>query len=418
MNRIALVAAALAGWTIAAAGADEWPQFRGPERNGISPAKNLPTEWSADKNVVWKQAVGQGWSSPVLHQGRIFLTASKPGGSGQSLGALCLDAASGKILWNTDVFTPAASPKIHQKNSHASPTPIVEAGRLYVHFGHQGTACLDLKGKVLWRNTELGYPPVHGSGGSPVIVEDVLVFSCDGAQNPFIVALDKATGKVRWKAPRVADVRKKFSFSTPQVIAVKGQMQIVSPGSGAVCALNPKDGKELWRARYGEGYSVIPQPAFGHGMIFLSTGFDRPSLMAIRADGQGDVTDTHVAWTLARGAPHTPSPLLVGDELYLVADSGIASCVDAKTGAVHWSERLGGNFSASPLYADGKIYCPNEQGVCFVLKPGKTFEKLAENSLGERTLASFAAMDGALFIRTETQLYRVGKSTVAKAAAP
>jgi outer membrane protein assembly factor BamB len=261
---------------------------------------------------------------------------------------------------------------------------------------------------VIWKQTDLKYSPVHGNGGSPILVGNALIFSCDGGSDPFVVALDKASGKVLWKVKRDTTAKKNFSFSTPTLIAVNGQQQLITPGSGVVCALDPKTGAELWRCRYGEGYSVIPKPVFGHGMIFLSSGYDKPVLHAIRVDGKGDVTDTHLAWKLEKGAPHTPSPLLVGNEIYLVSDAGIASCLDAKTGTVHWSERVAGNYSASPLLADGKIYLQNETGTGVVLKPGKTFEKLAENPLAEKTLASYAVTDGALFIRTEKHLYRIG----------
>jgi len=388
--------------------ASDWPQFRGPDGNGHSSAKNLPLTWDGTKNVQWKvEVAGKGWASPSLHNSRLYLTTAEEAGGNLSLRALSMDAASGKQLWSTEVIvTPPV--KHHAKNSQASPTPIVDGDRIYVHFGHYGTACLDLAGKVVWKQTELKYSPVHGNGGSPILAGNALIFSCDGGSDPFVVALDKANGKVLWKVKRETTAKRNFSFSTPTLITVKGQQQLITPGSGVVCALDPKTGAELWRCRYGEGYSVIPKPVFGHGMVYLSSGYDKPVLHAIRVDGKGDVTDTHIAWKLEKGAPHTPSALLVGDELYVVSDAGIASCLDAKTGTVHWSERVGGNYSASPVLADGKIYLQNETGTGVVLKPGKTFEKLAENALGEKTLASYAVTDGALFIRSEKNLYRIG----------
>lgn len=408
MKRTLRLAPLLCLATLASAATD-WPQFRGPDGNGHSPAKNLPLTWDATKNVAWKTEVpGKGWSSPALFKNRLYLTAAEVVGSDLSLRVLCHDAASGKPVWATEVFlTPPV--RHHQKNSQASPTAIVDGDRIYVHFGHYGTACLDLAGKVVWKQNELKYSPVHGNGGSPILAGNALVFSCDGGSDPFVVALDKTTGKVLWKVKRETTAKKNFSFSTPTLITVNGQPQLITPGSGVVGALDPKTGRELWRCRYGEGYSVIPKPVFGHGLIFLSSGYDKPVLHAIRADGKGDVTDTHIAWKLEKAAPHTPSPLLVGNELYVVSDLGIASCIDAKTGQVHWSERLGkANFSASPLFADGKIWFQNETGTSFVVKPGKVFELLAENNLDERTLASYAVTDGAFFIRTEKHLYRIG----------
>ena len=393
--------------------AQDWPEFRGPTGQGISVATNVPQHWSATSNIVWKSALpGEGWSSPVLVSGKIYLTTATTDGGNHSLRALCVDSENGSILWNVEVIQPdpGDTQQMHKKNGLASPTPIVRDGRIYVHFGHLGTAALDLTGKVLWRQTQLKYPPTHGNGGSPALVGDVLVFSCDGAQDPFLVGLDPRTGKVRWKTPRNTTASRKFSFSTPLAIEVEDATQIISPGSGFVAGYDPKDGREIWRARYGEGYSVITRPVFAHGLVFVSSSYDRPVLYAVKPAGaKGDVTDSHVAWTHPKGAPNTPSTIAVGAELYFVSDAGIATCVDARTGAVHWIERLGGGFSASPITAEGHIYFLNEEGIATVLKAGKTFEVLAKNDLGDRTLASPAATDNTLFIRSKTQLWRIGK---------
>lgn len=393
--------------------AADWPGFRGPLGNGVSTERNLPIQWSEKKNITWKQEIsGKGWSSPALVKGRLYLTtAMVMDGDKLSQRALCLNAKDGKIVWDTEIFSQdaASAPKIHVKNSHASPTPLVEGGKLYVHFGHQGTACLDLDGNIVWKTQELAFPPVHGNGNSPVLVDGLLIFSCDGASSPFVAALDAATGDVQWKFARESDSGKRFAFATCIVITIGGQKQVISPGAGVVNALDPKTGKEIWHVTY-DGYSVIPRPVFGHGLIFMSTGYDSPSILAIRPDGQGDVTDTHVEWTLKKGAPHTPSPLLVDDELYLVSDGGIATCADAKTGDVHWSERIGTKYSASPVYADGKIYCQDEDGKGTVLKAGKTFQKLGENGFQEPSLASYCVGDGAFFVRTEKHLYKVAST--------
>ena len=413
MNRQALIlTAVLISCFASVVRADDWPEFRGPTGQGHVTKGELPTTWGKDKNVVWKQNIpGKGWSSPIMVGGKVYLTTSVPpkDGSDRSLEALCLDAAIGKIVWEKEIFHQDGkkSPRIHGKNSHASPTPIMRDGRLFVHFGHQGTACLDLDGKVIWKNTSLHYGPVHGNGGSPILVDNALVFSCDGGDKRFIVALNVADGKELWKKERIVEASRKFSFSTPLLIEVNGQKQIVSPGSNIVCALDPANGNEIWRLRY-NGYSVIPRPVYGHGLIFLSTGYDKSSLLAIRADGKGDVTETHLVWKTNEGAPHTPSPLLVGDELYLVSDSGTASCLDARTGRVHWQKRLGGNYSASPLFAGGKVYFQSEEGAGMVVAASKEYKLLAKNVLDERSLASAAASDGALFLRTEQHLYRIG----------
>jgi outer membrane protein assembly factor BamB len=284
----------------------------------------------------------------------------------------------------------------------------VDGDRIYVHFGHQGIACLNTQGEIVWKNNEVKYAPVHGNGGSPALVDGLLIYSCDGAKDPFVVALDAQTGKVQWKFQRPGDPPKKFSFCTPLVIEVAGKQQVIIPGSGIVNALDPQTGAEIWSVKHG-GYSVIPRPVYGHGLVYFSTSYDSPVVLAVRPDGHGDVTETHVAWEAKKGAPHTPSLLLVGDELYMLADKGILTCLDAKTGDQHWQERIGGNYSSSPIYADGKIYIQSEAGQGMVFRAGKTFEKLAENGFGERSLASYAIGDGAIFIRTAENLYRVEK---------
>ncbi len=396
----------------AAHAADEWPQFRGPGGQGLSDATGVPTEWSDTQHVAWKVEVpGKGWSSPVLSHGKLYLTtAVGDTASGVSLRALCLDAKDGHVLWDTEIFQPepTAAAAMHRKNSLASPTPIVTADRLYVHFGHMGTAALDLNGKVVWKQTELAYPPTHGNGGSPALVGDTLVFGCDGGKEPLVAGLDAVTGKVRWKTPRNTTAKKPFSFCTPQPVTIGGATQVILPGSGFVGSYDPRDGHENWRVNYGEGYSVIPRPVFAHGLLFISSSFDKPVMLAVRPEGaKGDATETNVAWTINKAVPHSASMLVLGDELYYVSDAGIASCADAKSGEVHWSERLGGGFSASPFTAEGRIYFQNETGSTFVLKAGKKFEQLAKNDISEPTLASIAVADGTIYLRSETFLRKI-----------
>jgi outer membrane protein assembly factor BamB len=405
-----LVAAVLVFPSVAAG---DWPQFRGPTADGVSSAKNVLVEWSATDHVKWKTPMpGSGWSSPVLAAGRLYLTAAvSDEASGEiSLRVLCIDAEDGQILWNVEVFEPeeAATKQVHSKNSLASSTPIVTDDRLYVHFGHMGTAALDLRGDVVWRQQTLRYPPVHGNGGSPVLVDNLLAFSCDGASDPFVAALDQASGEVRWKTPRDSSATKTFSFSTPLVLDTGGTNQIISSGSGFVGAYDPRDGREIWRVNYGQGYSVVPRPVFAHGLLFVATGFNRARLLAIDPKGaRGDATQ-NVVWSYDRGVSLTPSIVPVANELYFVSDNGVATCLDAESGKVHWTERLDGGFSASPVFADGHLYFTNESGTTFVVRAGTTFELVATNDLAERTLSSAAVDDGAFYQRTETHLWRFG----------
>ena len=381
--------------------AEDWPEFRGPDGQGHSTENRLPLTWSESHSVAWKVPVpGRGWSSPVLQGEQIWLTTAQS--DGRSLRAVCLDRQTGRLQKNVELFRLDEPGPVHRKNGRASPTPILEGQRVYTHFGAFGTACVSTAGEILWK-TVLQYNHRHGPGGSPTLFGDMLVISCDGYDDDqFVVALDKGTGEIRWKNER-PDAQ--HAYSTPLVIQVDGRSQVVSTGADRVVAYDPANGKEIWSSRY-VGYSLIPRPVWGHGLVYVCSGYDPPAtLYAIRPDGRGDVTGTHVEWTLDRGVPLTPSPLLVDDELYLVSDNGIASCLDAKTGKLHWRHRLGGEFSASPVYADGRIYLLSEDGVTTVVAPGRTFTELAVNRLAGRTLASMAVSQAALYIRTDEHLY-------------
>ena len=386
--------------------AEDWPQFRGPDGEGHSTEKGLPLEWSESKNVLWKTPVtGRGWSSPVVAGGRVWLTTATERQGRGSLRVLAYDVQSGREVVNVEVFSVPSVFLKNAKNSLASPTPIVEGERVYVHFGADGTAALSTDGRIVWKIT-LPYDSMHGNGGSPTLYRDLLIVSCDGADDAFVIALDKATGKTRWKTQR----RRPFdqSYTTPLVIQVDGRDQVVSIGAYRAAAYDPLTGREIWRVSYGDGFSNVPRPVFGHGLVFIGTGFQEPSMLAVRPTGTGDVTKTHVAYTIERGAPFTPSPLIVGDEFYMVSDIGVASCLDVGTGKINWQQRVPGNYSASPVFADNRIYFLSEEGVATVIAPGKQFQRLAVNTLDGTTFASIAVSQGTLFIRSESHLYRIG----------
>jgi outer membrane protein assembly factor BamB len=403
---IALPVVLALAWAGTVTRADDWPQFRGPSGQGHSTEAGLPLAWSESRNIVWKSPVpGRGWSSPVVAGGRVWLTTSV-NDKGASLRAMAFDVATGREAVNVEVIRLRSADLSNPKNSHASPTPVVEGDRVYVHFGAQGTAALTTSGEIVWK-ARFPYESQHGNGGSPVLYGDLLIFSCDGSPEAFVVALDKRTGKVRWKTSRRDPADQ--AYSTPLVRRVGDRDQLVSVGAYRATAYDPQTGKEIWRVSYADGFSNVPRPVFGHGLVYIATGFQQPSLLAVRADGAGDVTKTHIAWTLKRGAPLTPSPLLVGDELFVVNDAGIASCLDAKTGATHWVQRLGGAFSASPVFADGRIYFLSEEGTSTVLAPGKEFRQLAAAALDGAILASMAVSERSIFIRTNTHLYRIAQ---------
>jgi len=383
----------------------QWPQFRGPDGQGHSAEHGLPLEWNETKNIAWKTAIpGLGWSSPVVANGKVWITTAIEQ-RGISLRALAFDVETGKEIVNVEVFKiPSDRREINPKNSWASPTPVIDGDRIFVHFGADGTAALSSAGEIIWKQ-RFDYQSQHGAGGSPIVYGDLLIFSCDGSDVAFVIALDKNTGKQKWKTNRGAPADQ--AYTTPLVIRVGEQDQLISVGAFRARAYEPLTGKEIWRVRYDEGFSNVPKPVFAHGLVFITTGFQQPELLAVRPDGTGDVTRTHIAWSLKRGAPLTPSPLVVGDELYLVNDGGIATCIDARSGAIAWQQRLGGTYSASPVFADGRIYFLAEQGVTTVIVPGKEFKRLATNALDGGLLASMAISGGSLFLRTDSHLYKV-----------
>jgi len=330
---------------------------------------------------------------------------------GKELFAVCVDLDSGKVLHDVKVFDIEKPAFCIPFNSYASPTPAVEAGRVYVHFGSAGTACLDTAtGKVLWTRQDLPCNHWRSAGSSPILYKDLLILTFDGYDVQYVAALDKATGKTVWKTDRNIDFPSpngdlKKAYATPSVVEVQGKPQLICPAAEATIAFEPLTGKEIWRATHG-GMNEASRPVQGHGKVYLTCGHIG-RMVAIRPDGSGNITKTNVEWTFSKGVPSRPSPLLLGDLLYMVSDKGVASCVDAQTGEPAGTLRLPGNFSASPICADGKMYFPSEDKITYVVAPGREMKILATNKLDEGCMASPAVADKALILRTRTHLYRI-----------
>jgi outer membrane protein assembly factor BamB len=411
----------------------DWPAFRGPTADGHAPASfadsTLPLEWSESKNVRWKTEIPHhGWSTPVVLDGQVWLTTATS--AGHDYYAICVDADSGKILHNKHLFHhDDPEPLGNNMNNYAACSPAIEPGRVYVHFGSFGTACLDTStGETIWQRDDLPCRHYRGPSSSVVLFENLAILTLDGADFQYVTALDKATGKTVWRTDRDVewndenptgeyaqfagfakdgDFRK--AHSTPIVVEVNGQPLLVSGGAKATFGYDPRTGKELWRVHY-DDWSVAPVPLFHDGVAYIVTGLMHPELWAVKTNGQGDVTETGVEWRLKTGVAKTASPLLVDGLIYMVSDDGVASCVDAATGQVEWKKRIGGRHASSPVFAAGRIYFFDQDGETVVIEPGREFKQLATNTLDDGFLASPAVADDALFLRTKKHLYRIEDS--------
>jgi outer membrane protein assembly factor BamB len=417
------------------AAAGDWPEFRGPQGDGLASnpgdpnPPGLPVHWSETENVVWKTPIPHaGWSTPVVSSGRIWITTATL--KGHDFFVICVDAASGKILLNKQVFHAGApEPLGNPLNSYASPSAVVEPGRVYVSFGSYGTACLDTETfEVLWTRTDLPCRHLRGPGSSPILYENLLILTMDGVDVQYLVALDKATGQTIWKTDRTAewndldddgkpimegDLRK--AYSTPLIIDADGKKQMITVGAKALYGYDPANGHELWKVRT-PAYSGASRPVYGDGIAYMVSGFGKTELLAIRVDGSGDVTDTHVVWRINRSVPRTPSPVLVGDLLFTINDTGTVMCLEAATGKEVWKEFVRGNCAASLLYADGRIYAFNRDGKATVFKAARECEILATNRLDSGFMASAAVSGKALFLRLRLHGVggRFGKGAVSK----
>jgi outer membrane protein assembly factor BamB len=417
------IVVALAGH--ARAGAD-WPEFRGPWSDGYvsAPGDNkiagFPLHWSETENVKWKTEIpDRGWSTPVVMDGQVWLTTATA--DGHDFFALCVDADTGKIRYNEKIFhcdTP--EPLGNNVNSYATPSPVIERGRVYVHFGSYGTACLDTAtGKVVWKRDDLPCRHYRGPSSSPILFENLLILTFDGANLQYSAALDKNTGWTVWKTDRsvawndendpgqmAKDGDRRKAHSTPLIVTANGKLQMLSAGAKAAYAYDPRSGKELWRVQYYD-WSAAPRPLFDNGLAYFVTGLTKTELLAVKTDGAGDVTDSHVQWRVKTHVGKYSSPILVDGLIYTAADESFVSCLDAASGNVVWNERIGGGYQASPIYADGRLYFFNQQGTTTVLKPGRTCDILATNTLADGFMASPAAAGKAFYLRTRTHLYRI-----------
>ncbi|MBC7852133.1 MAG: PQQ-like beta-propeller repeat protein [Pirellulaceae bacterium] len=414
MTRSILILTLLASFSARASAGENWPDFRGPAMDGHSDAKDLPLEWSEQKSVRWKSAiVGRGWSTPVIWGEQIWLTTATS--DGKELYALCVNKESGEVTQRIKVFEVDKPEPVNALNSYASPSPVIEAGKVYVHFGTYGTAAINTEtGSILWKRTDLKLDHKEGPGSSPVLFENLLILTCDGADVQYTIALDTANGETKWKTKRSVnfglfpgDFRK--AYSTPIVAQVDGKPQLIATAAQSAYGYDLESGKELWRFGYG-GFSNASRPVVGRGMMFLNSGYMKPQLFAIKLGGSGNITETNFVWKQTSSAPNKPSPLLIDDHLYLVSDGGVASCLDTKTGEPVWTKRLGGSFSASPIHAAGRIYISDQDGKTFVFQTGSEYQQLAVNKLDEGCMASPAVSMQAIFLRTKTCLYRIEES--------
>ncbi|MCB1095761.1 MAG: PQQ-binding-like beta-propeller repeat protein [Verrucomicrobiae bacterium] len=399
-----------------------WPEFRGPSQDGQTPETwGLPLEWSESAGIAWKTPVpGKAWSTPVIHEGKVWMSNATE--DGKEMSVICIDEPSGDILHNKLLFTNAnPEPLGNAVNSYGSPSPAIEDGRVYIHFGSYGTACLDTNtAEVLWERRDLPCRHYRGPGSSVVIYKELLILTMDGVDVQYLAALDKKTGKTVWKTDRTTewddlgpdgkpisegDVRK--AYTTPFVVTFAAKSVIISTGAKATYGYDADSGKALWNVTY-KGFSNAASPLFADGMAIINTGYGKATLLAIPVIGEsrGDLTGT-AKWEATKRVPQRSSPVIVGDLLFMVADNGVITCLDLKTGEAIWSERVKGSFSGSPIHHNGRIYFCSEQGETYVVAAKAEYELLSTNILDEGMLASPAASDGALFLRTTGHLYKV-----------
>jgi len=392
-----------------------WPDWRGPTCDGRSDETGLPLKWSETENIVWKTPIHDlGYSTPVVWGDQVWLTTATK--NGRTLYAVCVDLNSGQVVHDVEVFHHEKPQRIHRLNSYATPSAVVEKGFVYVHYGTHGTAAINTgTGQVVWRRDDLNCEHMQGPVSSPILFEDVLIVHLEGTDVQFIAALDKKTSNTVWRYDRPKELYEGVeplyllkSYHTPVIIEVNGKPQLISNGAMLVTGHDPQTGKEIWRVRYRDD-NPISRIVSGHGLLFINCGGSPGAthLWAVRQGGVGDVTDTHVVWKMTKDVCHESSPVLVGELLYMMSDKGVLICKEAKTGKTVWTERLDGDYGASLLYADNRIYMTNKEGKTTIIEPGRKFQRLAVNNLDGFFGASPAVVGKSLLLRTKTHLYRV-----------
>ncbi|WP_319590966.1 PQQ-binding-like beta-propeller repeat protein [uncultured Draconibacterium sp.] len=396
-----------------------WTHFRGSNMDGHANVESAPLHWSDTENVVWKVPVkGLGWSSPVVYDGQVWLTSAEEDGT--AFYVSCFDLISGELLVEKTLFSAEEPQRIHPTNSYATPTPCIEKGRVYVHYGSFGTACVDTKNfEVIWKRNDLPCEHMQGPASSPIIYKDKLIVHLEGTEDPYVVALDKTTGEINWKSVRPKEIYDPLqpvfrkSYQTPIVVNVGGRDLLISNSSFMCFAHDVDTGEVVWTFQYGDD-STVSQPLFYNGLVFINSGWifedGKPNFtreFAIDPTGEGDVTETHQVWMYEDEVPQIPTPVIVDGKMYMVHDRGMVTCLDAMTGSVIWKEKLRGNFNSSPIYAGGNIYLINVKGFCTIIKPGDSFEKVAENDIAETVKAVPVFVGDKMLLRTQNHLFSI-----------
>jgi outer membrane protein assembly factor BamB len=396
-----------------------WTHFRGSKMDGHAQVKTAPLQWSDSTNIVWKAPVkGLGWSSPVVFGNQVWLTSAAE--DGKEFYTLCYDLNTGKLLNEKTIFTSAEPQRIHNTNSYATPTPCIEDGFVYVHYGTFGTACINTTSfEVVWKREDMLCQHMQGPASSPILHKNLLIVHLEGTEDPYVAALDKKTGVTIWKSIRPKEIYDKLepvyrkSYQTPIVIEAGGRELLISNSSFMCFAHDVNTGEVIWTMEYGYD-STVSQPLYWNGLVFVNSGWifidNKPYFTrqyAIDPTGKGDVTKTHVKWMYEDEVPQIPTPVIVDGKMYMVHDRGIASCIDAKTAKLIWKHELKGNFNSSPVYAAGNIYFFNVKGDCTIVKPGDTFEMVAQNFIGETIKAVPVFVDNGMVLKTDKNLYLI-----------